>query len=393
MLKMYHRISLGISVLFTIALTASLFILAGSTEGAHDGSGPGSSAIIFIFISYISSFALVNSFAASITVLVTSKRKVTEGQRGVGINLILAVIMFSPYLLAPAKEFFGNMDYRASEYFKMSKAIESGSLEEFNSHFEKIPLSESSDTNFNNRVINLAADALRLDILQDIKSKGIAIASPSSPQTWIDHIELAVRSKNVVRQKEKLKIVSWLLDEGAGNHYTLTPYELSFYINSFPHGPFAQINDPEMIKLFELLVSHGADINSCGEDICALWMSAHFGKFDHVKFLIVHGAKLDTISKNSENSALSEAINHSYVQVAEVLLNAGARISHQPYNDDVIHACWQYNNSSHSDASVAMLNFLKNAKIHMTEKNLMFYTDQNALDKPVYECARQFLVN
>jgi ankyrin repeat protein len=203
---------------------------------------------------------------------------------------------------------------------------------------------------------------------------------------------LAVRSENVLRKNKKIQTVSWLLDEGASNHFSLTPYELSFYVNSFPHGPFAQINDPDVIKLFELLVSHGADVNSCGEDTCALWMSAHFDKLDHVKFLIAHGAKLDTIEKHSGNSALSEAIDNSSVQIAEVLLYAGARISHQPYKDDVIHACWQYNNSSHSDASLAMLNFLKNAKIHITEKNLKFYTDQNLLDKPVYECARQFLV-
>ncbi len=383
MFRVYHWISLFISCAIVL-----LFVIAalGPVRPSYDGQGPSVDAIAIFLLKNASIVALFHSWLVSLIYL--ANRESREGKWGVGLNVCLLLLFWYPYARVAIGHAVEDARFKASPWYKARIALQEGTASEFMALWNRIPPEERSRS-----FIDHAADNSRLDALQALKASGVTIAGPDSEESWGMLVRQAAYAENAKFAGSKLATVQWLLAEGAPYRFSLKPVSRRIFdASDFSYRQ--NVDDPETVKLFELLIAHGADPGKCDGGLCPLWYAARFQKLAHVKFLLSHGVTAETVNRvqDSEHTTpLGEAIERGDAAIAGVLLDAGATITHDEYQDDAVSACLERQLYS-PDARPELIETLKRHNVRLSKAQLASYR-KYTLNETELSCVRQFLQN
>ena len=196
------------------------------------------------------------------------------------------------------------------------------------------------------------------------------LSSPDSEEAWGGLVRDAAYAENAKFAGSKLATVEWLLAEAAPYRFSLKPVSKRIF-DALDFCYKQNVDDPETVKLFEKFIARGADPQMCNGALCPLWYAARFQKLAHVKFLLGHGTAAETVNRVQDGygtTPLGEAVVNGDSAIAGILLDAGAKITHGQYQDDVVSACSE-KSSRPAEATRELIGTLKRHGVHISKPN------------------------
>lgn len=319
-MKSYFKTSVFLCCLLSIVY---LFLMRKTFPMASDGSGPNGDALIAYFVFVIACILHVHTFILTIFMYGNNK----HGTRiALGILAASTLLLFSPEIRSIAKKQLSDYRYNSSATTKTYKAINSGTPAEFFSYFDQIPDREKTSRYVRDLMADLAK-AGRVDLLEQLETKGFPVAEAGQEQEWADVVYAPVYSETL-SPEQRLKVLEWLFSRGEAFQFSLKQSGHAFFsIEKFSNA-YKDIEHPATRKVFDLLIRHGADFKGSNAGYL-LWYSARFGKLDHVRFLIAQKVDLNYVDETWHTTALDEAIDKKDRAIMQELSKAGAKKSSQ----------------------------------------------------------------
>jgi hypothetical protein len=387
-MKTYHRISLCLSALLVVAWLFFLATASGGGGQARDGFGPDPLALLLLFSAWLVALALAHSTLISIVLLSRQTTSRATAWRGLAMNGVLWLLMATPWILPGVASVYSDFVYERQPGTRALRAIEKGSLADFDKYFVQA-LREAPQYNLVGEVMDTAESHGRLDVLADLKGRGVVVVEPAKENGWIDQMHTVVESSHMA-PGVRLKTVQWLIDEAAPYGYTLRTQSRRFSDPQLYHTSYGNLKDPDTLRLLDLLIAHGVSITGCNEDgkFCPLWHTARFQLADAVQFLIAHRAPLDRVEPDYNTSALGEAIDKQDPAIVKMLLDAGAHITSGERQNDIVSACDRATYQPNPQAT-EVIRLLKENKVRITPDDLKKY--RGSYNDAVATCAARFL--
>jgi hypothetical protein len=387
-MKTYHRISLGLSALL---VAAWLFFLATSSGGggqARDGFGPDPLTLLLFFSGWLVALVLAHSTLISVVLLSRQAVPAATAWRGLATNGVLWLLMATPWIFPGVASVYKDFVYERQAGTRALRAIEKGSLADFEKYFVQA-LQEKPQYDFVGQVVDTAESHGRLDVLADLKERGVVVVQAGNENGWIEQMYTAVESDHMAPDVS-LKTVQWLIGEAAPYGYTLRTQSHRFSDPQLYHTSYRNPKNPDTQRLLDLLISHGVSIAGCNEEgkFCPLWYTARFQLADAVQFLIAHRAPLDRVEPDYDTTALSEAIDNQNPAIAKMLLDAGAHITTSERQNDIVSACDRATYQPNARAT-EVISLLTEKKIRMTPDDLKKY--RGSYNNDVAACAQPFV--
>ncbi|MGK5026243.1 hypothetical protein [Janthinobacterium sp. RB2R34] len=190
MMKLYFKTSVFLCCLLAIVY---LFLMRKTFPMASDGSGPNGDALIAFFIFVIACVLHVHTVILAIF-LYRSNRNGTR--IALGILAASALLLSSHDIRSFAKKQLSEYRYNASATTKTDKAISSGTAAEFFRYFDQIPDREKTWRYSRDLMVSLAS-AGRVDLLEQLETKGFPVAEAGQEQDWTDVVYAPVYSETL----------------------------------------------------------------------------------------------------------------------------------------------------------------------------------------------------
>jgi hypothetical protein len=379
-MKRYNRISLCLSAFFILLCLGTMDWAQRHGAAASDGNGPDPLFILVLILMWSAGIALVHSTGIGVALLARGKHRSREAKESMWGNGVLWLLIIAVWVWPKLTKTYDALPYDRLPTSKAFADIRNGSsLADFEKHYAQAQAGHSYD-GFIDSVKSEAEMASRLDIMKSLKDKGSAFAVPGDEDGWIKNIDLVVTSNRDVDSRARLAAVQWLLGEGAPFGYSLGRKSAAF---SNPElyqawGAYKDLSDPATQQLLDLLIAHGVDITACdGGRSCPLWVMARFSKVDVVRYLIAHGAPVNRIDAQENDTALTQAIggtgSDTKVETVKVLLDAGATVNLED-GGDVIAAC-DMASRAQDNSSRQVLQLLRDAHARIPPGVLKKFTD------------------
>lgn len=315
----YFRVSLFIALALSVTY---IVLMQQNFSAAHDGSGPDGNALIAFFVSIIAIGSLIH--AAIISVILFEKNK-SESKKGLAIIALGALLVGFPYLKSQASSAYSTYQYNSTPYAKLMNAIDNKqSAPNILSKLDSVGQKEKNYVFYNDLIFQLCA-AGRVDVLKVFEATGVATANDKDIKTWVACIHGLV-SRETLTAAERLSVAKWVFEKTiADKSFLKSATSNIFDVNSF-FDTFKDLKNPDVIQLFDLLVRHGADLNT-GDSIPLLWYAARFKYFEHVRFLVENKADLNTLE--NDTTALDQALENNDQAIIDLLRKAGAKKANQ----------------------------------------------------------------
>lgn len=319
-MKAYFKTSVFLCCLLSVVY---LFLMRKTFPMASDGSGPNGDALIAFFIFVIACIVHVHTVILAIFLYANNRHGATIA---LAILAVSALLLFSPEIRSITKNQLSDYRYNASAITKTYNAIRSGTPAEFFGYFDQIPDREKTWGYVRELMVDLAK-AGRVDLLEQLETKGFPVAEAGHEQNWTDVVFAPVYSETL-SPEQRLNVLQWVFSRGEPLKFSLKQSGHAFFsIEKFSNA-YKDIDNPVTRKVFDLLVSHGADFKGSNTGY-VLWYSARFNHLDHVRFLLAQKADLDYIDEYLHTTALDEAIENKNQAIMQELLKAGAKKSSQ----------------------------------------------------------------
>lgn len=322
-MKSYFKTSVFLCCLLSIVY---LFLMRKTFPMASDGSGPNGDALIAFFIFIIACILHVHTFILAIFMYGNNK----HGTRiALGILVASTLLLASHEIRSVAKKRLSDYRYNASATTKTFKAISAGTPAEFSSYFGQIPDREKTWRYVRDLMVDLAK-AGRVDLLEQLERKGFPVAEAGYEQDWTDVVYAPVYSEALTAE-QRLNVLRWLLSRGEPLKFSLKQSGHAFFSIEKFSNVFKDIDNPSTRKIFDLLVSHGADFKGSKPEY-VLWYSARFNNVEHVRFLVSQKVDPNYIDDTWHTSALDEAMDKKNPAIMQELVKAGAKKSSELQN-------------------------------------------------------------
>jgi hypothetical protein len=213
MLYWYFRISIFISfALVAIYLTS----MQGPFSLASDGSGPDGNALLAFGVQILAVLMLVQSAVTGLFLLAKHKK---EAQIGLTILFASGFALLFPQLKSFAQAKMSDYRYQSAPETKMRHAIQSGSVSEFFQYYDRLQ-SQQGNPSFRKDLLYDLVSAGRLEILEALKNKGVALIEAQDEEAWASAVAGAVASEKIKSPEARLKLVQWLFDQGFVSRYS-----------------------------------------------------------------------------------------------------------------------------------------------------------------------------
>ena len=320
MMKLYFKTSVFLCCLLAIVY---LFLMRKTFPMASDGSGPNGDALIAFFIFVIACVVHVHTVILAIFLYGSNR----NGTRiALGILAASALLLSSHEIRSITKKQLSDYRYNASPTTKTYKAMSSGTPAEFFSYFDQIPDREKTWRYVRDLMADLAK-AGRVDLLEELETRGFPVAEAGHEQEWTDVVYAPVYSETLSTE-QRLNVLQWVLSRGEPFQFSLKQSGHSFFsVENFSNA-LKDIENPGTRKVFDLLVRHGADFKASNAGYL-LWYAARFGKLDHVRFLLAQKVDPNYVDETWHTTALDEALDKKDQAIMQELSKAGARKSSQ----------------------------------------------------------------
>lgn len=322
-MRSYFKTSVLLCCLLSVVY---LFLMRKTFPMASDGSGPNGDALIAFFIFVIACILHAHTFILAIFMYGNNR----HGTRiALGILAASTLLLFSPEIRSIAKKQLSDYRYNASATTRTFKAISAGTPAEFFGYFDQIPDREKTWRYVRDLMVDLAK-AGRVDLLEQLETKGFRVAEAGHEQDWTDVVYAPVYSETL-SPEQRLTVLEWLFSRGGPLKFSLKQSGHAFFsIEKFSNA-YKDIEHPATRKVFDLLVRHGADFKGSNTGYL-LWYSARFGKLDHVKFLVAQKVDPNYVDETWHTTALDEATDKKDQAIMQELSKAGARKSSELQN-------------------------------------------------------------
>lgn len=288
---------------------------------ASDGSGPNGDELIAFFVFVIACLLHVHTFI--LAVFLYGKNK-SGTKVALGILLASALLLASPEIRSNAKKQMADYRYNASATTRTFRAISAGTPAEFFKSFDQIPDREKTWAYVRELMVDLAR-AGRVDLLEQLDTKGFPVAEAGQEKEWTDVVYAPVYSETL-SPEQRLKVLEWLFAKGEPFQFSLKQSGHAFFSIEHFSTAYKEIDNPSTRKILDLLIRHGADFKGSNTGY-VLWYCARFGKLDHVRFLLAQHVDPNYVDENLHTTALDEALDKKDQAIMDELLKAGARKS------------------------------------------------------------------
>lgn len=284
---------------------------------ASDGSGPDGGALLAYFGFLLSCAVVGHTF---IVALFAYSDKKTETRIGLCMLAASALLLASPKIESLIEEAVSDHRYNNDPKTKTQKILGSATTAEFFKQFNEIPASRKDWGYMNDLKADLIGEG-RLDILEQLEIKGLAIAEADREMEWGRLVSAATSSKKM-SPEQRLKMYEWLFARGEPFKFSLKEYKFEILSTDNFLAAFSQVENPTSQKMFDLLIQHGASFKEKNPGYL-VWYCARFGYLEPLKFLLLQ--KADPNYVDYDSSSMDEAIKNNYPLVVQALQKAGAK--------------------------------------------------------------------